>query len=170
MGRRVVIIGDGAVGTAAAEVIRRRDPLASIEIISDDKNPAYFRAALTNYLMGELTAPQLHAVPLDFYETRDIKRHHARVTHIDTEARTVTALDMQNNIEVRHPYDALIIGTGSRPRRPRFVGHELNGIFALRADKRHAVVMDGATACDACAAWTVDGHVAPDWCSGADSL
>lgn len=45
-----------------------------------------------------------------------------------------------------------------------------NGIFALRADKRHAVVMDGATACDACAAWTVDGQVAPDWCSGADSL
>lgn len=45
-----------------------------------------------------------------------------------------------------------------------------SGIFAVRADGRHALVMDGATACDACAAWTVDGRSAPDWCTVAGPL
>ena len=45
-----------------------------------------------------------------------------------------------------------------------------SGTFALRAEQRHALVMDGATACDACAAWTVDGMAAPAWCTGGDAL
>lgn len=45
-----------------------------------------------------------------------------------------------------------------------------SGTFALRAEQRHGLVMDGATACDACAGWTVDGQPAPAWCSGPDAL
>ncbi|MEC7949332.1 MAG: hypothetical protein VX265_17320 [Myxococcota bacterium] len=45
-----------------------------------------------------------------------------------------------------------------------------NGTFSVRAVERHALVMDGATACDACAAWTVGGRSAPAWCSGPDGL
>jgi len=42
------------------------------------------------------------------------------------------------------------------------------GTFALRSSARHSVVMDGATACDGCAAWAIQGLEAPAWC--ADTL
>ncbi|MGZ8629257.1 MAG: NAD(P)/FAD-dependent oxidoreductase, partial [Actinomycetota bacterium] len=58
-----VIIGDGAAGTTTAQYIRRRDPDGRITIIADDPNAAYYRAALTNYLIGELREDQLFAVP-----------------------------------------------------------------------------------------------------------
>jgi len=44
-----------------------------------------------------------------------------------------------------------------------------SGTFAIRSDQRHALVMDGASVCDSCAAWTVDGQPAPRWCLGADA-
>ena len=61
--RRYLIIGDGAAGTSAAQHVRGRDPTGLIAIYSDDPHPAYFRAALTNYLLGELTEEKLWAVP-----------------------------------------------------------------------------------------------------------
>ena len=42
-----------------------------------------------------------------------------------------------------------------------------SGTFAVRSEQRHALVMDGASVCDACMAWTVDGQPAPRWCDGA---
>src|SRR4029079_6909659 len=65
--RRYVIIGDGAAGTTAAQELRRHDSRAPMLIVSDDPNPAYFRAALTNYLLGELREDQIWAVPPAFY-------------------------------------------------------------------------------------------------------
>src|SRR5439155_7334538 len=52
--RRTLIIGDGAAGTTAAQYVRQADPNGLVTILSDDPNPAYFRAALRNSLLGEL--------------------------------------------------------------------------------------------------------------------
>ena len=57
--KRYLIIGDGAAGTTAAHYIRKADPEGVIAIFSDDPNAAYFRAALTNYLLGELREEQI---------------------------------------------------------------------------------------------------------------
>ena len=79
---RHIIIGDGATGTTAAHYIRSADHSASITIVSDDPNPAYYRAALTNYLLGELQESQLFAVPPDFYIENEIDRILARVASV----------------------------------------------------------------------------------------
>jgi NADPH-dependent 2,4-dienoyl-CoA reductase/sulfur reductase-like enzyme len=39
-----IILGDGAAGATAARAIRRADPAARIRILSDDPDPAYYRA------------------------------------------------------------------------------------------------------------------------------
>ena len=52
--RRFVVIGDGAAGLSAAEELRRHDPTASIGVFTEEPTPSYFRAALTNFLLGEL--------------------------------------------------------------------------------------------------------------------
>lgn len=39
-----------------------------------------------------------------------------------------------------------------------------DGLFAAQLDQRQALELDGDDACDGCAAWTVQGQVAPPWC------
>src|SRR5213078_4982022 len=76
---RYAIIGDGAAGTTAAFYIRRADPNGRVIILSDDPQAAYYRAALTNFLIGELREEQLFAVPPNFYTEFRVERFQARV-------------------------------------------------------------------------------------------
>src|SRR6266496_6630232 len=87
--KRYLIVGDGAAGLTAAEEIRRRDADAAIGVFCDDPNPGYFRAALTNFLLGELREDQLWAVPPDFYGKRGIERVFTRVLRVDPAAQKV---------------------------------------------------------------------------------
>src|SRR5687767_4661076 len=87
--RRYVVLGEGAAGMTTAEVLRRCDPTAQITIVSDDPNPAYFRAALTNYLLGELREEQVSAVPPSFYVDYQLERILARAMAVDTQKRQV---------------------------------------------------------------------------------
>ncbi len=135
---RHIIIGDGATGTTAAYYIRSADRSASITIVSDDPNPAYYRAALTNYLLGELHESQLFAVPLDFYIENGIDRIHARVKAVDTAKNLVTLSD-NRQIE----YDQLLIATGSRPNKPSFPGAEYSGVMTMRTLQDVRAVVDG---------------------------
>lgn len=132
------IIGDGAVGTTAAFYIRRHDPNGRITIYSDEPTPAYYRAALTNYLMGELTAQQLFAVPPDFYQQFRVERVHTRVTEIDTDQRRLRLSTGETP-----SYDKLLIGAGARSRMPEFPGAELGGVKVLRTMQDARYVMDG---------------------------
>jgi pSer/pThr/pTyr-binding forkhead associated (FHA) protein/NADPH-dependent 2,4-dienoyl-CoA reductase/sulfur reductase-like enzyme len=123
-----VVIGDGAAGTTAAQYIRRRDAEGSITIYSDDPNAAYYRAALTNYLIGELREDQLFAVPPDFYARNRIQRVLGRVAALDTDNRRIALTSGQPPIA----YDRLCIAAGSSPNPPPFPGAELAGVMTMR--------------------------------------
>ena len=123
-----VVIGDGAAGTTTAQYIRKRDPDGRITIVSDDPNAAYYRAALTNYLIGELREDQLFAVPPDFYARNRIQRMLARVASIDTVARRITLTSGGPPVA----YDRLCIAAGSTPNPPPFAGADLAGVMTMR--------------------------------------
>jgi len=123
-----VVIGDGAAGTTTAQYIRKRDPDGRITILSDDPNAAYYRAALTNYLIGELREDQLFAVPPDFYARNRIQRVLARVASIDTAARRITLTSGGAPVA----YDRLCIAAGSTPNPPPFAGADLAGVMTMR--------------------------------------
>jgi pSer/pThr/pTyr-binding forkhead associated (FHA) protein/NADPH-dependent 2,4-dienoyl-CoA reductase/sulfur reductase-like enzyme len=123
-----VVIGDGAAGTTAAQYVRKRDPDGSITIYSDDPNAAYYRAALTNYLIGELREDQLFAVPPDFYARTRVERVLARVSSIDTAARRITLASGGAPVA----YDKLCIAAGSVPNPPPFPGNDLAGVMTMR--------------------------------------
>jgi NADPH-dependent 2,4-dienoyl-CoA reductase/sulfur reductase-like enzyme/pSer/pThr/pTyr-binding forkhead associated (FHA) protein len=122
-----VIIGDCAAGTTAADYLRRADPSGKITIFSEDPNPAYYRAALTNYLIGELREEQLFAVPPNFYGEYSIDRVHDRVVGIDT---TGARVFLSRSGQV--PYDRLLIASGASPSLPSFPGLELPGVMTMR--------------------------------------
>ncbi len=126
--KRYLIIGDGAAGTTAAQYIRQGDPQGVIAIYSDDPHPAYFRAALTNYLLGELREDQIWAVPPTFYAELSINRVLARVAGIDA-ARSQLWLTSGGRPET---YDYLMVASGSRARPPSFEGAFLPGVMTMR--------------------------------------
>jgi NADPH-dependent 2,4-dienoyl-CoA reductase/sulfur reductase-like enzyme/pSer/pThr/pTyr-binding forkhead associated (FHA) protein len=136
--RRFVIIGDGAAGLTAAERLRERDPTATIGIFSDDPSPGYYRAALTNYLLGELREDQLWAVSPDFYETLGIRRVFGRVVGVDTQRGVV----WDATSPTPTPYDHLLVASGGRPRAPSFEGAHLPGVMTLRTIQDARQVVD----------------------------
>ncbi|HVY31247.1 MAG TPA: FAD-dependent oxidoreductase [Polyangiaceae bacterium] len=126
--KRYMIVGDGAAGLTAAEELRRRDRDAAVGIFCDDPNPGYFRAALTNFLLGELREDQLWAVAPDFYAARGIERVFTRVLRVDPERREVWCSGNPAPLG----YDGLLVATGARPRAPSFHGAHLPGVLTLR--------------------------------------
>src|SRR5258706_16112468 len=112
--KRYLIVGDGAAGLTAAEEIRRRDAEAAVGIFCDDPNPGYFRAALTNFLVGELREDQLWAVPPDFYDSRRIHRVFTRVLRADPSKREVWGSG--NPAPPR--YNGLLVAAGALARPP----------------------------------------------------
>ncbi len=126
--KRYLIIGDGAAGVMAAQTLRTIDSNARIAILSDDPHPGYFRAALTNYLLGELREDQLWAVPPDFYTTARVSRVFCRVVALDTARSQVWEASGAEPI----PYDALLVASGARPRAADFPGAHLRGIHTMR--------------------------------------
>lgn len=136
-GRRHVILGDGAAGTAAAEALRRLDPAGQITVVSEDPHPPYFRAALTNYLLGELREDQIWAVPPSFYGDLGATRVFARAVSVDADRR---AVELASGDAV--PFDTLLVATGARPRAAPFERSHLAGVVALRTLQDARRVMD----------------------------
>lgn len=148
--QRIVVIGGGAAGFAAAEMLRRQRFQGEIVILSDDDAPPVDRPNLSkDYLAG--SAPE-EWVPLrgdNFYTEQDIDlRLKTAVTNIDVRARAVV-LDDGGKVA----YDRLLLATGAEPVRLPLPGMDLPHVHALRtlgdcraiiaraATARHAVVM-----------------------------
>ena len=136
--KRYIIIGDGAAGTTAAQSLRMHDKNATIAILSDDPHAAYYRAALTNYLLGELREEQIWAVPPSFYDEYAIHRALVRVAKVDTERSLVWLAQGGRPIG----YDALVLACGARARPPTFDGSWLPGIMTMRTLQDVHRVMD----------------------------
>jgi NADPH-dependent 2,4-dienoyl-CoA reductase/sulfur reductase-like enzyme/pSer/pThr/pTyr-binding forkhead associated (FHA) protein len=136
-GRRYAIVGDGAAGMTAAQTLRRLDIAASITVVSDDPHPTYFRAALTNYLLGELRDEQIWAVPPTLYRDLRVARVFGRVASIDTAA---SRLMLTSGAAL--PYEALLIASGSRARPASFAGADLAGVMTLRTLRDARAVLD----------------------------
>jgi pSer/pThr/pTyr-binding forkhead associated (FHA) protein/NADPH-dependent 2,4-dienoyl-CoA reductase/sulfur reductase-like enzyme len=133
-----VVIGDGAAGTTAAQYVRRRDPEGRITIYSEDPNAAYYRAALTNYLIGELREDQLFAVPPDFYARNRIQRVLARVAAVDAVNHRIALTSGGAPVA----FDRLCIAAGSTPNPPPFAGADLAGVMTMRTMQDARAFMD----------------------------
>ncbi|MNB77572.1 3-phenylpropionate/cinnamic acid dioxygenase ferredoxin--NAD(+) reductase component [Pseudomonas fluorescens] len=135
---RIVIIGGGAAGFAAAERLRALGYSGALSMLSADASAPYDRPNLSkDYLAG--TAPE-DWIPLqgpEFYADRQIDlRLGCDVTAIDTGARQVLTGSGE-----RLAYDVLLIATGAEPRQLPTLGFDLPNVFMLRslADARAIV-------------------------------
>jgi 3-phenylpropionate/trans-cinnamate dioxygenase ferredoxin reductase subunit len=112
---RVVIVGGGGTGDAAAFALRKRGFDGQIIILSTDRDRPYDRPYLSKeFLRGEVELPKvfLHAED-DYAKERIDLRLDQHVTGGSLEERT---LKLSGGDEIA--FDVLVLGLGGTPRRP----------------------------------------------------
>lgn len=126
---RIVIIGGGAAGFAAAEMLRRRGFSGSVVMLSDDIDPPVDRPNLSkDYLAGSAQDDWLPLRSNEFYaDARIDLRLGAKAIGIRTEAREVVLAD-----GAALPYDRLLLATGAEPVRLTIPGADLPHVLTLR--------------------------------------
>ncbi len=121
-----VIIGNGAAGLSAAEIIRRRDSSGRITIITNEPYGFYSRPGIAYYLMGQLEEAQLISRGPSFYSQNRLDLFFATATELDLARQCVTLADGR-----RLGYDVLLLATGASAVRPPFPGHDLEGVLTF---------------------------------------
>ncbi|WP_415182693.1 FAD-dependent oxidoreductase [Phaeovulum sp.] len=126
----IVIVGGGAAGFAAAEMLRRRGYAGSLAIFSADSSVPIDRPNLSkDYLAGSAEEAWMPLRPESWYREAKIDLHLATpVTRIDTARREVVTEG-----GTRHAYDRLLIATGAEPVHLPIPGADLPHVFTLRA-------------------------------------
>src|SRR5712692_6089264 len=132
---KVIIVGAGAAGNAAAEMLRREGFAGSITLIGADPSVPYDRPNLSkDYLAGTAPEDWISLRSREFYAQQQIDLVlGTRVQAIDPKRKQVV---LENG--ATRPYDALLLATGADPVRLKIPGSELPHVHMLRtlADSR----------------------------------
>lgn len=126
--RRIVIVGGGAAGFAAAERLRALGFEGALTMLSADRDPPCDRPNLSkDYLAGTAEADWIPLRDPGFYpEQRIDLRLDREVDAIDGGAREVRTMSGE-----RHGYDRLLLATGAMPRRLSAPGFDLPNVHCL---------------------------------------
>ena len=140
----IVIVGGGAAGFAAAEMLRRQGYQNAITMLSSDDAPPVDRPNLSkDYLAGSAPEDWLPLRPDDFYKENNIDLWlNTEVGRIDVRD---SAVKLKDGTSV--PYDRLLLATGAEPVRLPIPGADLPHVHTLRslADCRAIIkAADGA--------------------------
>lgn len=126
----IVIVGGGAAGNAAAEMLRQQGYAGRLTLLSADDALPYDRPNLSkNYLAGTAPEEWLPLRSADFYREQDIDLQlQAPVRAVEPQRRQVVMADGRH-----HPYDALLLATGAEPVRLDVPGAEAPQVHYLRS-------------------------------------
>ena len=134
----VVILGGGAAGLAAADMLRREGYDGLVSIVSADSDPPVDRPNLSkDYLAGEAQDDWLPLWPSELYAERRIDLAlMRRAERIEPESHTVLLDDGS-----RREFGTLLIATGAEPIQLSIPGAETTEVRYLRtfADSRAIV-------------------------------
>ncbi|MGY3692592.1 NADPH-dependent 2,4-dienoyl-CoA reductase/sulfur reductase-like enzyme/nitrite reductase/ring-hydroxylating ferredoxin subunit [Bradyrhizobium sp. USDA 3240] len=141
---RIVIVGGGAAGFAAAEMLRRQDYRGSIVMLSGETAPPVDRPNLSkDFLAGSAPEGWLSLKPDNFYPDAAIDlRLGTEVKSIDTGRRHVVLAGGD-----ALPYDRLLLATGAEPVRLPIPGADQPHVHVLRTlDDCRAIIASASGA------------------------
>ena len=149
----ILVIGNGVAGVSAALAARRHPALAAdarIALACPEPEDFYYRAALTNFLLGEMSRDELSGLPHGTLKQQRIERLHDTATRLDAQRRVVT---FASGLQLG--YRRLLLACGASARQPTADFANARGAFALRTladatallahlpDTRRAIVLGG---------------------------
>lgn len=125
----IVIVGAGHAGGRAAEALRSAGHGGKIVLIGSELHPPYERPPLSKELLaGKLRVEKTYLRPRQFYDDANIELLlGTSATGIDRRAQRIELSDGRTV-----PYDALMLTTGARARRPPIPGNSSSRILYLR--------------------------------------
>jgi NADPH-dependent 2,4-dienoyl-CoA reductase/sulfur reductase-like enzyme len=139
-----VIVGGGAAGLAAADMLRRHGFDGSLTMISAEADPPVDRPNLSkDFLAGSAQPDWMPLRSPEWYAERHIDLQlNSVVRSIDAKARKVLMAD-----DVAHPFDALLLATGADPVELAVPGAAPGQVHTLRSfDDSRAIVAKAASA------------------------
>ncbi len=126
--RRIIIVGNGAAGTAAAEAARSRNAVCEIELISSEDVAGYNRPMLTKGILSDIEKLNFFIKPDAWYQENAIKMTlGVNVSAIDAAGKKLSLSNGETRI-----YDKLIFATGAASAVPAIKGSNLPGVFVIR--------------------------------------
>ena len=127
---RIVIVGGGAAGFAAAQRLRSRGYAGSLTMLSADHDAPYDRPNLSkDYLAGSAPEDWIPLQPQAFYDEHAIDLHlGCEVTALELDTRSVTSRDGDV-----FEYDTLLLAQGAEPIRLKLPGFDSPNVHALRS-------------------------------------
>jgi NADPH-dependent 2,4-dienoyl-CoA reductase/sulfur reductase-like enzyme/nitrite reductase/ring-hydroxylating ferredoxin subunit len=139
---KVVIVGGGAAGFAAAEMLRRRGFRGSIVMLSNDAAPPVDRPNLSkDYLAGSAPKDWLPLRPDAFYPESGIELH----LGTDVVGINVKSHEVHVTGDKTLPYDKLLLATGAAPVRLQIPGADQPHVFTLRSLADCQAIIDAAS-------------------------
>src|SRR5689334_8770000 len=135
--RAIAIVGAGAAGSAAAEMLRRCGYEGRLTMIDVDHDAPYDRPNLSkDYLAGNAPEEWIPLRPTGFYAEHGVELVRGQVTKLDTAAKRV---ELEGSAPML--YDRLLIATGAEPVHLDMPGADLPFVHYLRtlADSRSIV-------------------------------
>jgi NADPH-dependent 2,4-dienoyl-CoA reductase/sulfur reductase-like enzyme len=125
---RVVVLGNGIAGVTAADHVRRRHPLAQIDLVAEEAHPLYNRMGIGRLIYGRSAMHGLYLNPDQWYEERGI------TAWLNTRAHGINraAGHVRLGTGEKLSFDRLIIATGSSSFVPEIAGFGASGTFVLR--------------------------------------
>jgi apoptosis-inducing factor 3 len=138
---KIVIVGGGAAGFAAAEMLRRQKYEGDLVMLSSDDAPPVDRPNLSkDYLAGSAPEEWLPLRDQSFYSDNSIDlRLKTTVAAIDARAREVTLASGD-----KLPYDRLLLATGAEPVSPSIPGSKPSDVLVLRSLKDCRAIIERA--------------------------
>lgn len=130
MYQHIVIAGAGQAAVQALDTLRRRGFAGKLTVVGEEPWLPYQRPPLSKkYLAGSLERERLLIRPAQYFTEHGITALTGRrITEVARRERHVRLDD-----GVVLPYDALVLATGSRPRRLPVPGSDLTGVYTLRS-------------------------------------
>ena len=134
----VVIVGAGAAGSAAAEMLRREGYKGRITVLDGEAEAPYDRTMLSKSFPADEKTP-VALRPAGFYAEHKIDVVHGEVAALDVPGRRVLLAN-----GAAHAYDALLLATGATPVSLDIPGHDLPQVHTLRSLADHRAIVAGA--------------------------
>jgi nitrite reductase (NADH) large subunit len=137
-----LIIGNGAAGLSAAEVIRRRDANGRITIVTNEPYRFYSRPGIAYYIMNQVSAKQLISRSENFYKEHRFNLLEGEAVKVDLEKQMVSFADGKTIT-----YDVLLLATGAAAVAAPFPGSDAEGVLTFDTlDDAKTVVRQGRKA------------------------
>jgi apoptosis-inducing factor 3 len=126
----VIIVGGGAAGNAAAEMLRHEGHSGGITMVSADDAVPYDRPTLSkDFLNGAASEEFIPLRSMDFYREHGIELLlNTRVTAIDPRDKSVQLANGSHR-----KFDALLLATGAEPVKLKIPGADLPHVCYLRS-------------------------------------